>query len=87
LDICVTFWQKAYLHFVHALRLCRRLEYKGFGLLYVVEISRQHTISGCGVGILAALSQTYNEKRNTCKAGVKEGGVEEEAKSFALVGQ
>jgi hypothetical protein len=25
LDICVTFWQKAYLHFVHALRLCRRV--------------------------------------------------------------
>jgi hypothetical protein len=24
------------------------------------------------------------QKRNTCKVGVKEGGVDEEAKSFAL---
>jgi hypothetical protein len=28
LDICVTFWQKTYLHFVHALRFCRRLNIK-----------------------------------------------------------
>jgi hypothetical protein len=59
-DICVTFWQRTCLHFIHAVKLCERMSLKMADYFSGRNFQAVHH-SGCHMDITAILNHLCSE--------------------------